>query len=95
MSGVPEPSSARFRREFKQLDRSSKAAFFAAYAQLISDLERGTVPALVLRVKQVVNSPDVWEFTWARNGRATFSYTDDGSGLVLRRVGGHDIFRRP
>jgi hypothetical protein len=42
---------------------------------------------------------DVWELTWAPDGRATFEYgasVKEGQPHVRwRRVGTHDIFKRP
>lgn len=83
------------RRDLKGLDPQSRNAFFKVFVELDALTAQGVPPSPAFRVKRVVNSPGVWEFTWARNGRATFTYTGDGLGLVLRRVGGHDIFRQP
>ncbi|HEV2755352.1 MAG TPA: hypothetical protein VG318_06200 [Actinomycetota bacterium] len=42
---------------------------------------------------------NVYEMTWAPNGRATFEYGDERiegePHVVWRRVGTHDIFDRP
>jgi hypothetical protein len=41
----------------------------------------------------------VWEMTWAPDGRATFAYGPEVLAgqlhIVWRRIGTHDIFRRP
>jgi hypothetical protein len=50
-------------------------------------------------VKRVKGYPGVWELTWARDGRATFEYGDElrpgDPHIVWRRIGTHDVFRRP
>ena len=52
-----------------------------------------------LRVKRVQGHPGVWEITWAADGRATFSYGAEvipgHPHIIWRRIGTHDIFRRP
>ncbi|HTX10790.1 MAG TPA: hypothetical protein VME22_19350 [Solirubrobacteraceae bacterium] len=52
-----------------------------------------------LRVKRVQGEAGVWEITWAPNGRATFAYGPEVLAgqphIVWRRIGSHDIFRRP
>jgi hypothetical protein len=41
----------------------------------------------------------IWELTWAPDGRATFEYGDPVKKghphIRWRRVGTHDIFKRP
>jgi hypothetical protein len=53
-----------------------------------------------LRVKRVQAAPGVWEMTWSfsgPDGRATFEWRvfDGEPGILWRRVGHHDIFKRP
>ena len=52
-----------------------------------------------LRVKKIAGYDDVWELTWAPDGGATFEYgapVKEGHPHVRwRRVGTHDIFKRP
>jgi hypothetical protein len=42
---------------------------------------------------------DVWEMTWAPDGRATFHFgtpvTEGEAHIVWRRIGTHKIFTRP
>jgi hypothetical protein len=65
--------------------------------QFIADLSTGTSrPAL--RVKRVQGYAGVWEMSWAADGRATFEYGEQVPGephVIWRRIGTHDIFRRP
>ncbi len=52
-----------------------------------------------LRVKRMQGESGVWEMTWAADRRATFSYGAEvitgQLHIIWRRIGTHDIFRRP
>jgi len=90
-----------FRREYSKLSREMRAAFGDARRKLVEGLAtsgpEGLSPSL--RVKRVQGSPDVWEMTFAPDGRATFSYGEEVKPgephVVWRRIGGHEIFKRP
>ena len=88
-----------FGREFAALDGDSQEAFLAAVAQFVEDLQRGRKARRSLRVKRVRGHDGVFEMTWAANGRATFAYGEERSAgqahIIWRRIGSHDIFRRP
>ena len=92
--------TARFAREFRRLGATKQAAFFAALSHFVSAL-RAQPPAfpVALRVKRVQGTDDVWELTWAPDGRATFSYGDEQlpgqPHVIWRRVGDHSILRDP
>jgi anaerobic glycerol-3-phosphate dehydrogenase len=42
---------------------------------------------------------DIWELTWAADGRATWQYGPEQRPgephVIWRRIGGHEIFKRP
>lgn len=64
--------TARFWREFRRLSPAQQRAFLAAVERFVDNLARGEFdPAL--RVKRVQGKREVWEITWAPDGRATFS----------------------
>jgi hypothetical protein len=90
---------ARFSADFDRLTPAQQAAFHAAVAQFVGDLREGGQFRKGLRVKGVQGASGVFEMTWADDGRATFQYGDavlEGEPHVIwRRVGTHDIFRRP
>jgi hypothetical protein len=50
-------------------------------------------------VKKMAGYDDVWELTWAPDDRATFEYgasiKEGHLHVRSRRVGTHDIFKRP
>lgn len=82
------------------LDPADKKRFRSAIGNFIEDLaadDRGFRPGL--RVKGIQAAAGIFEMTWARDGRATFEYGDQQrpgeSHVIWRRVGTHDIFRRP
>jgi len=65
----------------------------------VGDLDANRLPRPGLRVKRVQGTANVWELTWAPDGRATFEQGDevvDGKAhIVWRRIGTHAIFKRP
>ena len=78
-----------------------REAFKRAGDDLVEALASGGPAAIPgkLRVKGVQGHPGAYEMTFASDGRATFSYGDrvkPGKVHILwRRVGTHDIFKRP
>jgi hypothetical protein len=90
---------ARFDRDFVKLTKAEQEQFFAAVEHFIADLRtaRGFRPGL--RVKRVQSTSDVWEMTWAPDGRATWQYgSEQHPGephVIWRRIGTHAIFRKP
>jgi len=91
---------ARFDREFRRMSRELQAAFLAMLPTFITRL-RATPPTFPpgLRVKRVQGTHDVWEITFAPDGRATFHYGEEVTTgtphIILRRVGTHDVLREP
>ena len=91
-------SVARFDREFRRMPRELQAAFLSMLPTFIAAL-RTTPPAFPpgLRIKRVHGSQNVWEITFAPDGRATFQYGDEINPgtphIIWRRVGTHDVRR--
>lgn len=46
-----------------------------------------------LRVKKIEGTQGIWEMRVSRNYRITFQFINDG--IILRRVGTHDILKTP
>jgi hypothetical protein len=90
---------ASFGADFDRLTPAQQAAFLAAVAQFVEDLQTGGQFRKGLRVKGVQGASGIFEMTWADNGRATFQYGDavlEGEpNVIWRRVGTHDILRQP
>lgn len=88
----------RFLRDWERLGPRQRQAFLSALSLFIVGVASQSFPPQ-LRVKRVQGEPGVWEMTWAADGRATFSYGAEivagQPHVVWRRIGTHDIFRRP
>jgi len=88
-----------FLRDWEQLSSEQQHAFRAALAKFIEDLRArgGFRPGL--RVKGVRSVAGVYELTWGRDGRATFSYgrsiVEGEPHIIWRRIGTHEILRAP
>jgi hypothetical protein len=87
----------RFERDWKDLDDADRGRFRTAFRRFDADLTAGTFrPGL--RVKRIQSTDDLFEMTWAPDGRATFEYgAPQGAGahVIWRRIGRHAIFRQP
>ncbi|MER7177299.1 hypothetical protein [Streptomyces mesophilus] len=70
-----------------------------AVAQFVADLRAGAGFRRGLRVKKTQGYDDVWEMSWAPDGRATFHYgpsvPDGEPHVVWRGIGTHSNFTRP
>ncbi len=90
---------ARFAADFDRLTPAQQAAFLAAVAQFVDDLQTNRPFRKGLRVKGVRGVSGVFEMTWADDGRATFKYgtpvREGEAHVIWRRVGTHDVFQQP
>jgi hypothetical protein len=90
---------ALFDREWRSLTAGQQRAFRDAVAAFVEDLREGTGFRKGLRVKKMQGREDVWEMTWAPDGRATFHFgnpvAEGEVHIVWRRIGTHKIFTRP
>jgi len=90
---------ARFRADFERLTPTQQIAFLIAVAEFVEDLRRDHTFRKGLRVKGIQGATGIFEMTWAPNGRATFEYGDEVTKgqphVIWRRVGTHDVFKRP
>ena len=87
----------RFERDWKALDAAERRRFATAFKRFDTDLAAGKFRN-GLRVKRIQGTDDVFEMTWAPDGRATFEYgSPQGAGahVIWRRIGRHGVFRRP
>lgn len=92
-------TTPRFDRDWKHLTPDSRARFRQVVThQFVPDLVNGAFRA-GLRVKGVEAVPNVFEMTWAPDGRATFSYGSPQRvgepHIIWRRIGTHEVFRYP
>ena len=88
----------RFKRDLKKLQKSQRENFADAVQEFVEDAATGKFRSS-LRVKRVQGTPEVFEMTWAPNGRATWQYGQPIHGkeshIIWRRVGTHDMVRNP
>ena len=94
------PETRAFLRDRNRLTADQAARFRARLRDFIDDLReietgRQTWFRAGLRVKKLSGSLDVYEMSWAPNGRATFAMgdpiTENKLHIVWLRVGSHDI----
>lgn len=78
----------RFRKDFRRLPVEAQERLGRALEQFVANPRH---PAL--RVKKMEGAPNIWEPRVSDNHRVTFEYCE--GGVILRRVGPHDILRRP
>jgi hypothetical protein len=87
----------RFERDWKALTEADRKRFSTVFQRFSADLAAGSFRA-GLRVKRVEGTDTIFEMTWAPDGRATFEYGSEGgegAHVNWRRIGRHDVFRRP
>src|SRR5947209_3930733 len=90
----------KFRKDFADLDPTEKQRFRRAVAEsFIPDIESGNGFRAGLRVKRVQGTADIWEMSWAPDGRATWQYGEEMIAgephVVWRRIGTHGVFGSP
>ena len=87
----------RFKRDWDGLAPAERDRFAVAFLKFDRDLVAGRFRE-GLRVKRVQGTSGVFEMTWAANGRAMFQYGEPEGNephIVWRRIGTHEVFRRP
>ncbi len=77
-----------FERLFKRLPKEIRDE---AFEKLALFLENPAHPSL--RVKRIKGTNRIWEMSVTMNYRITFEL--DGERVILRRIGTHDIRKRP
>ena len=87
----------RFERDWESLTHDEHRRFRVAFERFDDGLATGRFrPGL--RVKPIAAAEGLFEMTWAPNGRATFEYgppEGDEARVIWRRIGTHNVFRRP
>lgn len=90
---------AQFLREFADLSPAEQTRFLTAVRKMVEDMQRGQGFRRGLRVRHVQGYENIYEVTWAPDGRATFSYgAEQQPGephIIWRRIGSHDILTNP
>jgi hypothetical protein len=95
---VPTHARTRcFERDWQALTGEQRQRFRRAFRRFDEDLVNSQFRA-GLRVKRVTGTDEVFEMTWAPDGRATFEYGEaevNEPHIIWRRIGTHAVFRRP
>ena len=91
-------TTRRFERDYAGLSVENRSRFKTAVRQFVADLSGGKFRKS-LRVRGVQGARNVFEMTWAPDGRATFEYGEEQvegePHVIWRRVGTHDVFASP
>lgn len=92
--------SPRFLRDYQALGPPDRDRFQRVLREsFIPDMTNQMKFRPGLRVKRVQGTDDVWEMTWAPNGRTTFTYGDEvipgEPHVIWRRIGTHAILNSP
>ncbi|MCZ7430093.1 hypothetical protein [Streptomyces sp. WMMC1477] len=90
----------RFQADLRHLTPEQRRRFRQVVAHaFVPDLRTGGCFRAGLRIKRVQRAPGVYELTWARNGRATWSYGPEilpgAPHIIWRRIGTHAILTGP
>lgn len=89
----------KFNADWARLSEEQRERFLRATSAFLVDLREGRGFRKGLRVKRVQGTQDVWELTFSPDGRATWAYGDEvrpgEPHVVWRRIGTHDVLRRP
>ena len=78
----------RFKKDFRHLPRDIQDRLPAVLERFLSNPRH---PAL--RVKKMEGVRDIWELRVSENYRITFQFVQEG--VLLRRIGTHNILRQP
>jgi len=78
----------RFKKDFENLPYEIQERAGKALERFVSDLRHPS-----LHVKKMEGTPDIWEFRVSDTYRVTFQFVREG--IVLRRIGTHNILRKP
>ena len=88
----------RFLADWSALSPTQRLAYRIALRKFIEDLRRGSFRK-GLRIKRLEGTPDIWEMTWADDGRALFAYgasiRPGDPHIIWLRIGKHDILKDP
>ncbi len=93
--------TARFRRDLERLPAHVRARFARCVAEeFVPAITAGPPFPPGLRIKRVQGTRDVWEMTFAPDGRATFAFGQEVRAgephIIWRRVGDHaSVFGNP
>lgn len=80
--------AARFKKDFQRLPADVQERTAEVLALFLANRRHPS-----LHVKKMEGAPDIWELRVTDNYRITFHYVREG--VLLRRIGTHDLLRHP
>jgi hypothetical protein len=87
-------ATRHFECEYKKLTAAERRIFLSVLRRFIEDVKKGRFRRS-LRVKRYRGQENVYEMTWAGNGRALFMYGREvrpgEPHIIWLRIGGHEI----
>ena len=78
----------RFKKDFQQLPTAIQDRTIKALERFVANPRHPS-----LQVKKMEGAPDIWELRVSDNYRVTFQRFS--GGVLLRRVGTHNVLRQP
>jgi len=81
-------TTRRFEKDYSSLPPSVQNKVDKKLKIFVDDISHPS-----LRIKKMEGTQEIWEMRVSRNYRITFQFTNDG--VILRRVGTHDILKTP
>jgi len=78
----------RFKKDFKRLPREIQHKLPEALERFMTNPRHPS-----LQVKKMEDVRDIWEMRVTQSYRVTFQFVQEG--VLLRRVGTHDVLRQP
>ncbi len=78
----------RFKKDFKHLPVEIQERVGKTLERFMSDARHPS-----LHMKKMEGAPDIWELRVSDNYRITFQFVQEG--VLLRRVGTHNVLRQP
>ena len=78
----------RFKKDFQRLPSDVQGRAAKALELFVANRRHPS-----LHVKKMEGTPDIWELRVSDNYRVTFQFVQEG--VLLRRIGTHDLLRRP
>ena len=78
----------RFKKDFKHLPVETQERAGKTLERFMSDARDPS-----LHMKKMEGAPDIWELRVSDNYRITFQFVQEG--VLLRRVGTHNVLRQP
>ena len=78
----------RFKKDFKRLPTEIQQRVMKALELFVANSRHPS-----LHAKNMEGAPDIWELRVTDNYRITFQFVQEG--VLLRRVGTHNLLRQP